>query len=181
MIIHIYSLIYILLPHIPVLIERIVDLCFSLEYVLETQKTRPSWRNQFGVHLLILRADSPTGVLIVIRRVVSAFFTTKQTSVEMSIVNFSFTFLSSQGCLNCSFLSTHWMFCGRPEFEAIFHRREGGRAFSSKNKNINSSFNGDIKNKLKCVLRLEEGRRKGLKHRKRRSKKLFLWSLWENK
>ena len=180
MIIHIYSLIYILLLHIPVLIERIVDLCFSLEYVLETQKTRPSWRNQFAAHLLILRADSPAGVLTVIRRVVSPFFTTKQTSVEISIVNFSLTFLSSQGCLNRSFLSTHWMFCGRPEFETIFHRREW-RAFFSKNKDINSSFNGDIKNKLKCVLRLKEGRRKGLKHRKRRSKKFFLWSLWENK
>ena len=125
MIIHIYSLIYILLLHIPVLIERIVDLCFSLEYVLETQKTRPSWRNQFAAHLLILRADSPAGVLTVIRRVVSSFFTTKQTSVEISIVNFSLTFLSSQGCLNRSFLSTHWMFCGKPEFETIFHRREG--------------------------------------------------------
>ena len=42
MIIHINSLIYILLLHIPVLIERIVDLYFSLDYVLETQKTRPS-------------------------------------------------------------------------------------------------------------------------------------------
>ena len=125
MIIHIYSLIYILLLHIPVLIERIVDLCFLLEYVLETQKTRPSWRNQFAAHLLILRADSPAGVLTVIRRVVSPFFTTKQTSVEISIVNFSLTFLSSQGCLNRSFLSTHWMFCGKPEFETIFHRREG--------------------------------------------------------
>ena len=109
MIIHIYSLIYILLLHIPVLIERIVDLCFLLEYVLETQKTRPSWRNQFAAHLLILRADSPAGVLTVIRRVVSSFFTTKQTSVEISIVSFSFTFLSSQGCLNRSFLApTGW-------------------------------------------------------------------------
>ena len=125
MIIHIYSLIYILLLHIPVLIEKIVYLCFSLDYVLETQKTRPSWRNQFAAHLLILRADSPAGVLTVIRRVVSPFFTTKQTSVEISIVNFSLTFLSSQGCLNRSFLSTHWMFCGKPEFETIFHRREG--------------------------------------------------------
>ena len=132
MIIHIYSLIYILLLHIPVLIERIVDLCFSLDYVLETQKTRPSWRNQFAAHLLILRADSPAGVVTVIRRVVSSFFTTKQTSVEISIVNFSFTFLSSQGCLNRSFLSTHWMFCGRPEFEAIFHRREGESVFLEK-------------------------------------------------
>ena len=105
MIIHIYSLIYILLLHIPVLIERIVDLCFSLDYVLETQKTRPSWRNQFAAHLLILRADSPAGVVTAIRRVVSSFFTTKQTSVEISIVNFSFTFLSSQGCLNRSFLA----------------------------------------------------------------------------
>ena len=125
MIIHIYSLIYILLLHIPVLTEKIVYLCFSLDYVLETQKTRPSWRNQFAAHLLILRADSPAGVLTVIRRVVSPFFTTKQTSVEISIVNFSLTFLSSQGCLNRSFLSTHWMFCGKPEFETIFHRREG--------------------------------------------------------
>ena len=105
MIIHIYSLIYILLLHIPVLIERIVDLCFSLDYVLETQKPRPSWRNQFAAHLLILRADSPAGVVTAIRRVVSSFFTTKQTSVEISIVNFSFTFLSSQGCLNRSFLA----------------------------------------------------------------------------
>ena len=129
MIIHIYSLIYILLLHIPVLIERIVDLCFLLEYVLETQKTRPSWRNQFAAHLLILRADSPAGVLTVIRRVVSPFFTTKQTSVEISIVNFSLTFLSSQGCLNRSFLSTHWMFCGKPEFETIFQRREGESVF----------------------------------------------------
>ena len=129
MIIHIYSLIYILLLHIPVLIERIVDLCFSLDYVLETQKPRPSWRNQFAAHLLILRADSPAGVLTVIRRVVSPFFTTKQTSVEISIVNFSLTFLSSQGCLNRSFLSTHWMFCGKPEFETIFQRREGESVF----------------------------------------------------
>ena len=105
MIIHIYSLIYILLLHIPVLTEKIVYLCFSLDYVLETRKTRPSWRNQFAAHLLILRADSPAGVLTVIRRVVSSFFTTKQTSVEISIVNFSFTFLSSQGCLNRSFLA----------------------------------------------------------------------------
>ena len=147
---------------------------------LRHRKTRPSWRNQFAAHLLILKADSPAGVLTVIRRVVSPFFTTKQKIVEISIVNFSFTFLSSQWCLNRSFLSTHWMFCGRPEFEVIFQRREG-RAFFSKNKDINSSFNGDIKNKLKCVLRLEEGRRKGLEHRKRRSKKFFLWSLWKNK
>ena len=132
MIIHIYSLIYILLLHIPVLIERIVDLCFSLDYVLETQKTRPSWRNQFAAHLLILRADSPAGVLTVIRRVVSPFFTTKQKIVEISIVNFSFTFLSSQWCLNRSFLSTHWMFCGRPEFEVIFQRREGESVFLEK-------------------------------------------------
>ena len=132
MIIHIYSLIYILLLHIPVLIERIVDLCFSLEYVLETQKTGPSWRNQFAAHLLILRADSPAGVLTVIRRVVSPFFTTKQTSVEISIVNFSLTFLSSPGCLNRSFLSTHWMFCGKPEFETIFHRSEGESVFLEK-------------------------------------------------
>ena len=132
MIIHIYSLIYILLLHIPVLIERIVDLYFSLDYVLETQKTRPSWRNQFAAHLLILRADSPAGVLTVIRRVVSPFFTTKQTIVEISIVNFSFTFLSSQWCLNRSFLSTHWMFCGRPEFEVIFQRREEESVFLEK-------------------------------------------------
>ena len=31
------------------------------------------------------------------------------------------------------------------------------------------------------VFRLEEGRRKGFKHPKSRGKKLFLWSLWENK
>ena len=132
MIIHIYSLIYILLLNIPVLIERFVDLCFSLEYVLETQKTRPFWRNQFAAHLLVLRADSPAGVLTVIRRVVSPFFTTKQKIVEISIVNFSFTFLSSQWCLNRSFLSTHWMFCGRPEFETIFQRRERESVFLEK-------------------------------------------------
>ena len=128
MIIHIYSLIYILLLHIPVLIERIVDLCFSLEYVLETQKTRPSWRNQFAAHLLILRADSPAGVLTVIRRVVSPFFTTKQTSVEISIVNFSFTFLSSQGCLNRSFLAPTGWFVRHLSLKLFF--AEGrGRAF----------------------------------------------------
>ena len=132
MIIHIYSLIYILLLHIPVLTEKIVYLCFSLDYVLETRKTRPSWRNQFAAHLLILRADSPAGVLTVIRRVVSSFFTTKQTSVEISIVNFSFTFLSSQGCLNRSFLSSHWMLCARPEFEVVFRRREGESVYTRK-------------------------------------------------
>ena len=132
MIIHIYSLIYILLLHIPVLIERIVDLCFSLEYVLETQKTRPSWRNQFAAHLLILRADSPAGVLTVIRRVVSPFFTTKQTSVEISIVNFSFTFLSSQGCLNRSFLAPTGCFVRRPEFEVVFRRRVGESVYTRK-------------------------------------------------
>ena len=178
MIIHIYSFIF--CYSYSVLIERIVDLCFSLDYVLETQKPRPSWRNQFAAHLLILRADSPAGVLTVIRRVVSSFFTTKQTSVEISIVNFSFTFLSSQGCLNRSFLAPTGCFVRGLSLKLFF--AEGrGRAFFSKNKDINSSFNGDIKNKLKCVLRLEEGRRKGLEHRKRRSKKFFLWSLWENK
>ena len=40
MIIHIYSLIYILLLYI--LIERIIDLCFSLDCALGTQKIRPS-------------------------------------------------------------------------------------------------------------------------------------------
>ena len=128
MIIHIYSLIYILLLHIPVLIERIDDLCFSLEYVLETQKTRPSWRNQIAAHLLILRADSPAGVLTVIRRVVSSFFTTKQTSVEISIVNFSFTFLSSQGCLNRSFLAPTGCFV-RDLSLKLFFAEGRGRAF----------------------------------------------------
>ena len=82
-IIHIYSLIYILSPD--TLIERIVDLWFSLDYLLETQKTRPSWGNKFAAHLLILRAASPAWVLTVISRVVSPFFTTKRTSVEISI------------------------------------------------------------------------------------------------
>ena len=128
MIIHIYSLIYILLLHIPVLTEKIVYRCFSLDYVLETRKTRPSWRNQFAAHLLILRADSPAGVLTVIRRVVSSFFTTKQTSVEISIVNFSFTFLSSQGCLNRSFLAPTGCFVRGLSLKLFF--AEGrGRAF----------------------------------------------------
>ena len=125
MIIHINSLIYILLLHILVLIERIVDLCFSLDYVLET---RPSWRNQFAAHLLIVRADSPAGVLTVIRRVVSPFFTTKQTSVEISIVNFSFTFLSSQGCLNRSFLAPTGCFV-RDLSLKLFFAEGWGRAF----------------------------------------------------
>ena len=128
MIIHIYSLIYILLLHIPVLTEKIVFLCFSLDYVLERQKTRPSWRNQFAAHLLILRADSPAGVLTVIRRVVSSFFTTKQTSVEISIVNFSFTFLSSQGCLNRSFLAPTGCFV-RDLSLKLFFAEGRGRAF----------------------------------------------------
>ena len=70
-IIHIYSLIYILSPD--TFIERIVDLWFSLDYVLETQKTRPSWGNKFAAHLLILRAAGPAWVVTVIRRVVSPF------------------------------------------------------------------------------------------------------------
>ena len=125
MIIHIYSLIYILLLHIPVLTEKIVYLRFSLDYVLETQKTRPSRRNQFAAHLLLLRADSPAGVLTVIRRVVSSFFTTKQTSVEISIVNFSFTFLSSQGC---SFLAPTGCFV-RDLSLKLFFAEGRGRAF----------------------------------------------------
>ena len=117
MIIHIYSLIYILLLHIPVLTEKIVYLCFSLDYVLETQKTRPAWRNQFATHLLT-----------VIRRVASSFFTTKQTSVEISIVNFSFTFLFSQGCLNRSFLAPTGCFVRHLSLKLFF--AEGwGRAF----------------------------------------------------
>ena len=127
MIIHIYSLIYILLLHIPVLTEKIVYLCFSLDYVLETQKTRP-WRNQFAAHLLILRADSPAGILTLIRRVVSSFFTTKQKSVEISIVNFSFTFLSSQGCLNRSFLVPTGCFV-RYLILKLFFAEGRGRAF----------------------------------------------------
>ena len=44
------------------------------------------------------------------------------------------------------------MFCGRPEFKAIFRRREGENLYS-KNKDIISSFNlhGGIKNKLECI------------------------------
>ena len=128
MIIHIYSLIYILLLHIPVLTEKIVYLRFSLDYVLETQKTRPSRRNQFAAHLLLLRADSPAGVLTVIRRVVSSFFTTKQTSVEISIVNFSFAFLSSQGWLNRSFLAPTGCFV-RDLSLKLFFAEGRGRAF----------------------------------------------------
>ena len=58
----------------------------------------------------------------------------------------------------------------------LFFAEGRGRAFFSKNKDINFSFNlhGDNKNKLQCVLRLEEGRRKGFKHPKRKSKQLFL-------
>ena len=183
MIIHIYSLIYILLLHIPVLIERIVDLCFSLDYVLETQKTRPSWRKQFAAHLLILRADSPAGVLTVIRRVVSPFFTTKQTSVEISIVNFSFTILSSQGCLNRSFLAPTGCFVRRPEFEVVLRRRVGESVYARKTRTymILPLISMGILKTNSSVLRLGDGRRKGFKHPKRRSKKFFRWSLWGNK
>ena len=57
----------------------------------------------------------------------------------------------------------------------LFFAEGRGSAFFSKTKDINSSFNlhGDIKNKLECVLRLEERRRKGFKHPKCRSKKIL--------
>ena len=125
MIIHIYSFIYILYS-----LRGSLIFCFSLDYMLETQKTRPSWRNQFAAHLLILRAESPgAGALTVIRRVAGPFLTTKQTSVEISIVNFSFTFrLSSQGCLNRTFLPPTGYFVGDLTLKLCF--AEGrGRAF----------------------------------------------------
>ena len=181
MIIHIYSFIF--FYSYSVLIERIVDLCFSLDYVLETQKPRPSWRNQFAAHLLILRADSPAGVLTVIRRVVSPFFTTKQTSVEISIVNFSFTILSSQGFLNRSFLAPTGCFVRGPEFEVVLRRRVGESVYARKTRTymILSLISMGILKTSSSVLRLGDGRRKGFKHPKRRSKKFFRWSLWGNK
>ena len=115
MTIHIYSSIYIMYS-----LRGSLIFCFSLDYVLETQKTRPSWRNQFSCH--------SHKTWNVIRRVAGPFFTTKQTSVEISIVNFSFTFLSSQGCLNRSFLPHTGCFVGDLTLKLCF--AEGtGRAF----------------------------------------------------
>ena len=136
---------------------------FSLDYVLETQKTRPSWRNQFAAHLLILRADSPAGVLTVIRRVVSPFFTMKLTSVEISI-DFSFTFLSSQGCLNRSFFSSHWMFLWETWVWSCFSQKGGRERLHSKNRDINSSLtlHGDIENKIDECITIGRGEEEGL-------------------
>ena len=102
--------------------------CFSLDYMLETQ-TDETILKELAAHLLILRPENPgAGVLTVIRRVAGPFFTTTQTSVEISIVNFLFTFLSSQGCLNRSFLPPSGCFVGDLTLKLCF--AEGrGRAF----------------------------------------------------
>ena len=63
---------------------------------------------------------------------------------------------------------------GDPSLKLFF--TEGrGRAFFSKNKDINSSFNGDIKNKLKCVLRLEakRGKEEGPQTPKKKEQKIL--------
>ena len=150
---------------------------FSLDYMLETQKTRPSWRNQFAAYLLILRAESPAWVLIVIRRVAGPFFTTKQTSVEISIVNFSFTFLSSQGCLNRSFLPPSGCFVGDLTLKLCFADGRG-RAFMLEKQGHKFSFNlhGDIKNKLKleCITIGRSGEEEGLQTPKKLGQKFFL-------
>ena len=160
MMIHVYSLIYILLLHLPVLIERIVDLCFFVRLCA----WHTSWRNQFAAHLLILRADSPAGVLTVIRRVVSPFFTMKQTSVEISIVDFSFTFLSSQACLNRSFFSSHWMFLWNTWVWSCFSQKGGRERLYSKNRDINSSLtlHRDIENKIDECITIGRGEEEGL-------------------
>ena len=77
MIIHIYSLIYILLLYI--LIERIIDLCFSLDCALGTQRL-----DHPGSPVDRLIAASPAGVLTLIIEELS-LLTTKRTSVEISI------------------------------------------------------------------------------------------------
>ena len=133
---------------------------------------------ELAAHLLILRAESPGArVLTVIRRVAGPFFTTKQTSVEISIVNFSFTFLSSQGCLNRSFLPPTGYFVGDLTLKLCF--AEGrGRAFMLEKQGHKFSFNlhGDIKNKLKleCITIGRSGEEEALQTPKKLGQKFFL-------
>ena len=173
MTIHIYSFIYILYSFRGSLI-----FCFSLDYMLETQ-TDETILKELAAHLLILGAETPgAGVLTVIRRVAGPFFTTKQTSVEISIVNFSFTFLSSQGCLNRSFLPPSGCFVGDLTLKLYVSQTEGEERLCSKNKDINFSFNlhGDIKNKLKleCITIGRSGEEEGLQTPKKLGQKFFL-------
>ena len=74
------------------------------------------------------------------------------------------------------------MFCGRPDCEAIFRWGKGESVHTRKTRTeiLPLIFMGILKTNT-SVFRLEEGRRKGFKHPKSRGKKLFLWSLWENK
>ena len=151
--------------------------CFSLDYMLETQ-TDETILKELAAHLLILRAENPgAGVLTVIRRVAGPFFTTKQTSIEISIVNFSFTFLSSQGCLNRSFLPPSGCFVGDLTLKLCFADGRG-RAFMLEKQGHKFSFNlhGDIKNKLnlECITIGRSGEEERLQTPKKLGQKFFL-------
>ena len=84
-----------------------------------------------------LIAASPAVVLTVIIEELS-LLTTKRTSVEISI-NFSYTFLSSQGCLDRSFLAPTQCSVGDLIVKLYFSLRKGGERSYSKNKDRNSS------------------------------------------
>ena len=102
--------------------------CFSLDYIYAWDAEDETILKELAAHLLILRAESPGAVVLTVIRRVAGVFTTKQTSIEISIVNFSFTFLSSQGCLNRSFLPPSGCFVGDLTLKLCF--AEGrGRAF----------------------------------------------------
>ena len=96
MIIHIYSLIYILLLYI--VIERIIDLCFSLDCALGIQKTRPSRVTCWSLK----SCQSCRSPDCHYRRDLSFNHETDECGDKYLLLNFSFTFLSSQGLLRAN-------------------------------------------------------------------------------
>ena len=140
-----------------------------------------------------LIAASPAVVLTVIIEELS-LLTTRRMSVEISI-NFSFTFLSSQGCLDRSFLAPTQCSVGDLIVKLFFveergrafilekqgqkfflvyfdWKRGGGRVSNTQKvgaKNYSFDLYGKIKKTNSSVLRLVEGRRRASNTQKTRT------------
>ena len=160
MIIHIYSLIYILLLYM--LIERIIDLCFSLDCALGTQKTGPSRVTCWSLK----SCQSCRSPDCHYRRVVSFHQETDECGDKYLL-----TFHSPSSLPKGDYIVHFWLplnVLWETWLWSYFSLREGGERSYSKNKDRNSSFNlhRDIKNKHKCIS-IGRGEKEGLQTRKK--------------
>ena len=147
------------------LIERIIDLCFSLDCVLGTQKTGPSRVTCWSLK----SCQSCRSPDCHYRRVVSFHQETDECGDKYLL---TFHSPSSLPRVIISFIfGSHSMFLGELIVKLFFV--EGTEI-------LPLILMGILKTST-SVFRLEEGRRKGFKHPKSRGKKLVLLSLWENK